>query len=90
MCAQQLTLAFAPIGRVSVVTRHASLAVGTRGEVTALLAHAAVHTRAVAITLASCKANGKMRRVSATAGGWGRASPVFSLRSCFNQNSANK
>lgn len=59
MCAQQLTLAFAPIGGVSVVTRHARLAVGTRGEVTALLTHAAVHTRAVAITLACCKANGK-------------------------------
>lgn len=52
-----LTLAFAAVGRVSMVTRHACLAVGTSGEVTALFAHAAVHTRAVAITLACCGRN---------------------------------
>lgn len=55
MCAQKLTLAFATIGWVSMVTRHASLALGTSCEVTALFAHAAVHTRAVSITLACCK-----------------------------------
>lgn len=47
-----LTLAFATIGRVSMVTGHASLTVRTSGEVTALFADAAVHTRAVAIALA--------------------------------------
>lgn len=47
-----LTLAFAAIGRVSVVTRHAGLTVRTGGEVATLLAHTAVHTRAVAVTLA--------------------------------------
>ena len=47
-----LTLAFAAIGWVSMVTRHAGLAVRTSGEVTALFAHTAVHTCAVAITLA--------------------------------------
>lgn len=78
-CAQQLTLAFAPVGGVSVVTRHARLAVGTRGEVTALLAHAAVHARAVAITLACCKANGKMHWVSAPAG-WGGVATAFFLQ----------
>lgn len=50
-----LTLAFAAIGWVSVVTGHAGLAVGTSGEIATLFAHAAVHTCAVAITLASCK-----------------------------------
>lgn len=53
MCVHILTLAFATIGRVSMVTRHASLAVGTSGEVTALFTHTTVHTCAVAITLAS-------------------------------------
>lgn len=55
MCAQLLTLAFPTIGRVSMVTRHACLALGTGGEVTALLTNAAVHTCAVAITLTSCR-----------------------------------
>lgn len=50
-----LTLAFAAIGRVPVVTGHAGLAVGAGGEVTALLAHAAVHARAVAVALARCR-----------------------------------
>lgn len=57
MCVHILTLAFAAIGRVSMVTRHACLAVGTSGEVTALFAHTTVHTCAVAITLASCRGN---------------------------------
>lgn len=52
-----LTLAFAAIGWISVVTGHACLTVGTSGEVTALFAHATVHTCAVAITLASCRTN---------------------------------
>lgn len=38
-----------------MVTGHAGLAVGTSGEIATLFAHAAVHTCAVAITLASCK-----------------------------------
>lgn len=37
-----------------MVTRHAGLAVRTGGEVATLFAHAAVHTRAVAVTLARC------------------------------------
>lgn len=61
-----LTLTFAAIGRVSVVTRHAGLAVGTSGEVTALFAHAAVHARAVAITLACCKRSQEMLWINAT------------------------
>lgn len=67
MCVQNnsflraLTLAFAAIGRVSMVTRHAGLAVGTGGEVTALFAHAAVHTRAVAVALARWERNEKAR-----------------------------
>lgn len=52
---RSLTLALAAVGRVSVITGHAGLAVGTRGQVTALLAHAAVHARAVAVALARCK-----------------------------------
>lgn len=47
-----LTLAFSAIGRVAMVTSHAGLAVRTGGEVTALFAHTAVHTCAVAVTLA--------------------------------------
>lgn len=57
MCIYILTLAFATIGWVSMVTRHAGLAVRTSGEVTALLAHTTVHTCAVAITLARCRRN---------------------------------
>lgn len=38
-----------------MVTGHAGLAVGASGEIATLLAHAAVHACAVAITLASCK-----------------------------------
>lgn len=49
-----LTLALATICWVSMVTRHAGLAVRTGGEVATLFAHAAVHTRAVAVTLARC------------------------------------
>lgn len=56
-CVHILTLAFATISWVSMVTRHACLAVWTSGEVAAMFAHAAVHTRAVAITLASCRRN---------------------------------
>lgn len=52
LCVQILTLAFAAIGWVSVVTWHTRLAVGASGEVTALFAHAPVQTCAVAITLA--------------------------------------
>lgn len=52
-----LTLAFAAIGRVSMVTRHAGLAVRASGKVTALFAYAAIHTRAVAVTLACCERN---------------------------------
>ena len=52
-----LTLAFAAIGRVSMVTRHAGLAVRTGGEVTALFTHTAVHTSAVAIALARWERN---------------------------------
>ncbi len=62
-----LTLAFAAIGRVSMVTRHAGLAVRTSGKVTALLTHAAVHARAVAITLARCEGNGETLWINATA-----------------------
>lgn len=54
-CDAALTLAFATIGRVAMVTRHAGLAVRTGGEVTALLTNAAVNARAVAVTLACCK-----------------------------------
>lgn len=50
-----LTLALSAIGWVSVVTGQARFAVKTGGEVTALLAHAAIHTRAVTITLACWK-----------------------------------
>lgn len=52
-----LTLAFATIGGVSMVTRHAGLAVRTGGKVATLLAHTAVHARAVAVTLARCGEN---------------------------------
>lgn len=52
---RSLTLALAAVGRVSVITGHAGLAVGARGQVPALLAHAAVHARAVAVALARCK-----------------------------------
>lgn len=59
MCGEEaLTLAFAAIGGVSMVTGHAALAVGARGEVAALLAHAAVDARAVAVALARCGAEG--------------------------------
>lgn len=54
-CDAALTLAFAAIGRVAMVTRHAGLTVRTGGEVTALLTNAAVNARAVAVTLACCK-----------------------------------
>lgn len=47
-----LTLAFAAISGISMVTGHARLTVGASGQVAALLAHAAVHARAVAVTLA--------------------------------------
>lgn len=47
-----LTLAFAAISGISMVTGHARLTVGACGQVAALLAHAAVHARAVAVTLA--------------------------------------
>lgn len=47
-----LTLALSAVGRVSVVTGQARFAVRAGGEVTALLAHAAVHTGAVAVALA--------------------------------------
>lgn len=57
MCVHILTLAFATISWVSMVTRHACLAVWTSGEVTAMFAHTSVHTCAVAITLASCRRN---------------------------------
>lgn len=50
-----LTLAFASIGWVSMVTGHAGLAMRTGGEVTALFTHAAVHTGAVAIALTRCE-----------------------------------
>lgn len=50
-----LTLALSAIGWVSVVTGQACFAVKTGGEVTALLAHAAIHTCAVTITLACWK-----------------------------------
>ncbi len=61
-----LTLAFAAIGWVSMVTRHAGLAVGASGEVAALFAHAAVHTCAVAVTLACLRRNGERVWVNAT------------------------
>lgn len=38
-----------------MVTRHAGLAVGASGEVTALFADAAIHACTVAIALACCK-----------------------------------
>lgn len=47
-----LTLALSAVGRVSVITSQARFAVRAGGEVTALLAHAAVHTSAVAVALA--------------------------------------
>lgn len=50
-----LTLALSAIGWVSVVTGQARFAVKAGGEVTALLAHAAVHTCTVTITLACWK-----------------------------------
>lgn len=52
-----LTLAFATIGWVSMVTRHAGLAVRTGGEVATLFTHTAVHACTVAITLACCREN---------------------------------
>lgn len=42
-------------------TGHAGLAVGAGGEVAALLAHAAVHARAVAVALARCGKENKRR-----------------------------
>lgn len=48
-------MALSAIGWVSVVTGQARFAVKTGGEVTALLAHAAIHTCAVTITLACWK-----------------------------------
>ncbi len=47
-----LTLALSTIGWVSMVSGQACFTVKAGGEVTTLLAHAAVHTRAVAIALA--------------------------------------
>lgn len=51
-----------------MVTWHAGLAVRAGGEVTALFAHAAVHTRAVAITLARCNTNRERLRMNASVG----------------------
>lgn len=47
-----LTLTLPSIGGVSVITRHAGLAVWAGSEVTTLLTHTPVHTSAVAVTLA--------------------------------------
>lgn len=46
-----LTIAFPSIGGIAIVTGHAALAVCPRRQVPTVLAHAAVHTPAVAITL---------------------------------------
>lgn len=48
-----LTLAAAPVGRVSVETRDAALAVASGRQVLALLAHALIDALAVAVTLTS-------------------------------------
>lgn len=49
------TVAFASVGGVTIVTGHAALAVYPCRQVPAVLAHAAVHTPAVAITLTRWK-----------------------------------
>lgn len=50
-----LTLAAAPVGRISVEARDAALAVSAGCQVLALLTDAFVDTLAVTITLTSCK-----------------------------------
>lgn len=46
-----LTVTFASIGGIAIVTGHAALALCPRCQVPTVLAHAAIHTPAVAITL---------------------------------------
>ncbi len=53
-----LTLALSTIGWVSMVSGQACFTVKAGGEVTTLLAHAAVHTRAVSIALACWEIKG--------------------------------
>lgn len=50
-----LTLAAAPVGRISVEAGDAALAVSAGCQVLALLAHALVDALAVAVTLTSCQ-----------------------------------
>lgn len=70
ICDAALTLAFTTIGGVSMVTRHAGLAVRASGKVAALLTHAAVHTRAVAVALALCGENKQELWMYVAAGVW--------------------
>lgn len=59
-----LTLAAAPVGRISVEAGNAALAVSAGCQVLALLAHTLVDTLTVTVTLASCRRVNKAHTAS--------------------------